>query len=104
MPKSDKPVVLSEFGGYAYKLKEHSFNLKKTYGYKLFENGEDFNRALEKLYRDEIIPAAKQGLSGAIYTQLSDVEDETNGILTYGRKVCKVDKATMLEIAKELLS
>lgn len=103
MPKSDKPVVLSEFGGYAYKLKEHSFNLKKTYGYKLFENGDDFNRALEKLYRDEIIPAAKQGLSGAIYTQLSDVEDETNGFLTYDRKVCKVDKATMLEIAKELL-
>lgn len=102
MPKSDKPVVLSEFGGYAFKIPEHSFNLEKTYGYKKFESREEFNAALEKLYREEIIPAAKAGLSGAIYTQLSDVEDETNGLLTYDRKVLKVDKERMLKIAEEL--
>ncbi len=102
MQISDKPVVLSEFGGYAYKIPEHSFNLEKTYGYKKLETREEFNASLEKLYRDEIIPAAKKGLSGAIYTQLSDVEDETNGLLTYDRKVCKVDKEMMLKIAEEL--
>ncbi len=98
----DKPMLLSEFGGYVYKLPEHSFNLKKTYGYKILNTAEEFNMELEKLYREEIIPAAKAGLSGAIYTQLSDVEDETNGLLTYDRKVCKVDKAMMLKIAEEL--
>ena len=44
----------------------------------------------------------KKGLCGAIYTQLSDVEDEINGLLTYDRKVCKVDEQTMREIAKDL--
>ena len=102
MPSSDKPVVLSEFGGYAYKIAEHSFNLEKTYGYKKLETYEEFNASLEELYRTEIIPAAKKGLSGAIYTQLSDVEDETNGLLTYDRKVCKADREMMLKIAEEL--
>ncbi|MBQ6892777.1 MAG: glycoside hydrolase family 2 [Clostridia bacterium] len=102
MPKSEKPVVLSEFGGYAYKIPEHSFNLKKTYGYKKLETKEEFNAALENLYRKEIIPAAKAGLSGAIYTQVSDVEDETNGLLTYDRKVLKADREIMLRIAEEL--
>ena len=102
MRQSELPVVLSEFGGYAYKIAEHSFNPDKTYGYKKFNSREKFNAALKKLYFDEIIPAARNGLSGAIYTQLSDVEDETNGLLTYDRKVCKVDKDMMLEIAKLL--
>ena len=40
---------------------------------------------------------------GTIYTQVSDVEDETNGLLTYDRKICKVNKERMLEIAKKLI-
>lgn len=40
--------------------------------------------------------------AGAIYTQLSDVEDELNGLLTYDRAVCKVDPARMREIGKLL--
>lgn len=102
MQKSDKPVVLSEFGGYAYKIPDHSYNLKKTYGYKILNSREEFTDALEALYKNEIIPAKNAGLSGAIYTQLSDVEDETNGFVTYDRKVCKVDKERMLAIAKAL--
>jgi threonylcarbamoyladenosine tRNA methylthiotransferase MtaB len=42
LKSSDKPIILSEFGGYSYKIKEHSANLKKTYGYKLFDDGEKF--------------------------------------------------------------
>ena len=49
-----------------------------------------------------IIPAIKHGLSGCVYTQLSDVEDEINGFYTYDRKVCKVEKEAMLEIAEKI--
>ena len=46
---------------------------------------------VERLYREEIEPLKEKGLCAAIYTQLSDVEDETNGLLTYDRKVKKLD-------------
>lgn len=97
-----RPVVLSEFGGYVWKVEEHSFHLGKTYGYRFYPDKESFMDALERLYREEILPAAAQGLSGAIYTQLSDVEDETNGLLTYDRKVLKVDGQRMRAIARAL--
>ena len=100
--KRIKPIVLTEFGGYSYKISEHSFNEKKTYGYKKFDNKEDFENAVYSLYEKEIIPNVKEGLCGAILTQLSDVEDETNGILTYDRQVIKLNKERMLSIAERL--
>ena len=102
MPASEKPVLLSEFGGYSYKAEGHCFNLSKTYGYRFFKDQGQFMDALEKLYTDEIIPAAQAGLAGAIYTQVSDVEDETNGLLTYDRALCKADEARMQIIAEKL--
>ncbi len=91
MPKkSDRPIVLSEFGGYSYKPEGHVYNPYKTYGYRFFKERTDFENALDGLYRDEIIPAIKKGLCGAVYTQVSDVEDETNGLLSYDRKVLKI--------------
>lgn len=102
MPKSDEPVLLSEFGGYSCKIDGHSFNLSKTYGYRFFKKCEKYMDALEELYVKEIIPAAKAGLSGAIYTQVSDVEDETNGLLTYDRAICKADRDRMLKIVENL--
>ena len=100
--RSERPIVLSEFGGYSYKPKGHIFNPYKTYGYRFFEEREEFERALVSLYEEEIIPAVKKGLCAAVYTQLSDVEDETNGLLSYDRKVRKVAKAPMVRIAKRL--
>ncbi len=99
---SPKPIMLSEFGGYSYKVEGHCANDDKTYGYKLYKDKDEFQKGLISLYREQIIPAIKKGLCGAIYTQLSDVEDETNGLLTYDRQVCKVDRAEMLKIAKKL--
>lgn len=90
--KTNKPWLLTEFGGYSYKIQEHSFNKKKNYGYKYFDNGESFNETLIKLYEEQIIPAINGGLCGCILTQVSDVEDETNGLMTYDRKVIKVNK------------
>ena len=102
MPKSDMPVVLSEFGGYVYKDAEHSFNPDKTYGYRYFKKREDFENALVKLYAEEIVPSVKNGLCAAIYTQVSDVEDETNGLVSYDRKLCKVSAERMQSVAKSL--
>lgn len=86
---SQKPLFLSEFGGYSYKIKEHSFNTQKTYGYGKFETREEFVQAFRELYR-ATLAQKEQGLCAAVYTQLSDVEDETNGLLTYDRRVMKI--------------
>ena len=100
----DKPLVLSEFGGYSYKPEGHVFNTEQTYGYKKFEDAAQFAAAVEKLYYEQVIPAAKAGLCAAIYTQVSDVEDETNGLLSYDRKVEKLSPEKMLPIAQMLQS
>ncbi len=102
MKPCEKPTVLSEFGGYSLPVKDHVFNTERVYGYKKFEDPATFSKALCALYRGEILPLVEKGLCGAIYTQLSDVEDEINGITTYDRKVLKVDAAEMLAIARDL--
>ena len=101
-PTPERPLVLSEFGGYSYKVDGHSFNLDKTYGYRFFTDREKFGDALEALYLDEVIPMIERGLCATVYTQVSDVEDETNGLYTYDRQVLKVDEGKMQNIAKKL--
>ena len=99
----EKPVVLSEFGGYSYKIEAHSFNLDNNYGYRTFTVGKEFENALEKLYMNEVLPAIERsGLSAAVYTQLSDVEDETNGLITYDRRSIKVNEKLMKKIGTNL--
>ncbi len=93
-----KPVVLSECGGYTCALKEHMFNPEKAYGYGVMKSSEEFLKRIERLYNEEIKPVIKLGLSGAVYTQLSDVEDETNGLITYDREVVKVDSVRMRKL------
>ena len=102
LKSKDRPLVLSEFGGYCYAVEQHLFNPQKSYGYKACKTQEDLCRDLEKLYTERIIPAARKGLCAAIYTQVSDVEDEINGLLTYDRRVCKVQPEPMLKIAAAL--
>jgi len=97
-----KPLVLSEFGGKTYKLEGHIFNPNKSYGYGGCDSLEALNEALVKLYMDEIVPCVKNGLCAAIYTQVSDVEDEINGLVTYDRKVEKIDPAKLLPVAAAL--
>jgi len=97
-----KPLVLSEFGGYSYKIMEHSFNRDKTYGYGKFTDGEAYANAVEELYREQVVPCVREGLCAAIYTQVSDVEDETNGLLTYDRKREKLSAAAMRLVAATL--
>ena len=89
-PRGTKPLFLSEFGGYSYNVEGHTFNLDKTYGYKKFSEQKPFEDAFVALYENEVIPMVENGLTATVYTQLSDVEDETNGLVTYDRRVVKV--------------
>ena len=98
LKKGERPLVLSEFGGYSHKIEGHSFNLTKNYGYKYFESAADFEDALCRLYLDEVVPAVKNRLCAAVLTQVSDVEDETNGLVTYDRRVVKVSTEKMKAI------
>lgn len=97
-----KPLVLSEFGGKTYRAEGHVFNPDKTYGYGSCGTLEELNRAVERLYREEILPCVPKGLCAAIYTQVSDVEDEINGLLTYDRRVEKLRPEVMLPLARAL--
>ena len=97
-----KPLVLSEFGGKTYKVEGHIFNPDKSYGYGGCETRDALNEAVVKLYMDEIVPCIENGLCASIYTQVSDVEDEINGLLTYDRKVEKLDADKMLPVAAAL--
>ena len=97
-----KPLILSEFGGKTFRADGHIFNPDKTYGYGGCETLEQLNQAVEKLYLEEIIPCIGKGLCASIYTQVSDVEDEINGLLTYDRKLCKLTTAVMVPVAEAL--
>ncbi len=99
---SDKPLVLSEFGGYSYKPEDHVFNTKQTYGYGKCKTREAFVKAFCDLYENEIVPLIPKGLCAAVYTQVSDVEDETNGILSYDRKVMKVNPEEFAHVSEKL--
>lgn len=98
----NKPLFLSEFGGYSLKIEGHSFNLDNTYGYRKYQNREDFVKGLKELYQKEIIPAVKNGLCAAVLTQVSDVEDETNGLLTYDRQIVKIKENELQDIFDKL--
>jgi hypothetical protein len=88
-------LALTEFGGYSQEIPGHTGGSKK-FGYRMYEDAEAYTKAVEALYRNEIAPLIDaQGLSAAVYTQVSDVEDELNGLLTYDRKCCKMDPARM---------
>ena len=97
-----KPLVLSEFGGKTYKTEGHIFDPEKSYGYGGCDSPESLNRAVAALYMDEIVPCVKNGLCASIYTQVSDVEDEINGLMTYDRRVEKLTEETMLPVAEAL--
>lgn len=84
-----RPVVFSEIGGYACYVPGHSYSYQ-IYGYRIYPTVELLNDAYQKLFQREIRNLIKEGLTAVVYTQLSDIEDEVNGLLTYDRKICKV--------------
>ncbi len=97
----NRPYVLSEFGGYSQKIEGHTFN-NKMFGYKIYKSKETLTKAYKRTFEKTIIPQIKDGLAATVYTQVTDVEDELNGILTYDRKVVKIDEATIKDINRRV--
>ena len=96
----DKPLFLSEFGGYSHRVNDHIANENGSYGYGSCKSREDFVLAIRKLYQEQIIPLISRGLCATVYTQLSDVEDEINGLLTYDRAIEKITPEEFSDISQ----
>lgn len=88
--ESRRAGVLGEFGGLGLSLKGHLWD-ERTWSYRGVADSADLTRKYEQLLQRVYQLKQKQGLSAAIYTQLTDVEVEANGLLTYDRAVIKVD-------------
>lgn len=96
-----RPAVISEFGGYSCRCAGHLFG-KRNYGYKTFKSEQELEEAIVSLYENEVAPLVNTGISALIYTQLTDIEDETNGFLTYDRKLMKVNAERIREVMNRL--
>jgi hypothetical protein len=85
-----RAAVLSEYGGYSHVVAGHTWSAKE-FGYRRISDRDSYERAFLRLQHSQVLPAIRDGLAGFVYTQLADVEEETNGLLTYDREVVKVD-------------
>ncbi len=85
---SDKPYVISEYGGYSLKVGNH-VKRDAVYGYRRYSDAKDLQDAFDAAM-EKIQSLKEQGLSGAVFTQATDIEDELNGLITYDRKVQKI--------------
>ncbi len=91
-------LALTEFGGYSLPVPGHCAEAK-LFGYRGYRSAAEWMDAVEKLYRREVIPfIEKERLSAAVYTQVSDVEEEVNGLMTFDRRVTKMDSGRMAAI------
>ena len=101
-----RPMLLSECGGYGLEVPGHEFTRadreKKSLGYGTVTTRSDLTERILQMYEKMVLPAIPEGLCGAVYTQVSDVEEEINGLYTYDRKVCKVYRSRMKELAKRI--
>ena len=89
-------------GTHEFKHHVETYGPQKDFGYKRYDSVNSLTYALRDLYKGQILPAYHDGLSAAVYTQLSDVEDEINGFYTYDRKICKVNVEEMQKLRKEI--
>ncbi|MCK4698933.1 MAG: beta-galactosidase, partial [Bacteroidales bacterium] len=93
----DRAIVLGEFGGLGLPVEKHTWE-EEAWGYRNMKN---FNELLDKY--EQFYSAIWQfkddpGLSAAVYTQTTDVETETNGLMTYDRKIIKLNPGDAYKI------
>ena len=97
-----RPLLLSECGGYARPVAGHLYRQDAKFGYGTVRTEAALTDKIEQMYREMVLPSIPAGLCGCVFTQLSDVETEVNGLYTYDRAVCKVDAARMRALAAQL--
>ena len=100
-PERERALILSEFGGYSFGSMGHRFS-DGVFGYRVYGTAEAFATGYRDLIHNEVAPAIRKGLSASVYTQVSDVEDELNGIMTYDRKILKIPQEILRDIHQEL--
>lgn len=88
--KDDRAFVISEYGGFGFFEKDHSLQ-DEYYGYGLMEDKKQLQKRFDETQK-EIEKLCRHGLCAAVYTQVSDIEDECNGILTYDREIDKLER------------
>ena len=91
---SGRAVALSEYGGIAWPMPGHE-PPGRTYGYGTAKNKADLTKRYKELQLKTVLPQLKNGLSALVYTQVSDVEDEVNGLFTYDRTALKPDASAV---------
>ena len=97
-PRGDgRAFYLSEFGGLNLVVEGRSWP-GAPFGYRFLEDRGALARAMTELYRGQLVPLVAGGLAACTYTQVSDVERESNGLMTYDRVVVKVDPALMARL------
>ncbi len=98
------PIALRAPGGFGMPIEGHLYKIKKkSYSYgETSANPEELTKRIVEMYRKMVFPAIPKGLCGVIYTQLTDVEEEVNGIVTYDRQVLKVVPGEMAKLADQL--
>ena len=98
VPRDKRCYLLSEFGGYSKPTFGHMFNPFIMFGYHMYPTKKALSRSFKRLFEKRIIPNVSRGLSASVYTQVSDVEGEINGLVTYDRTVEKLDREFVKEI------
>ena len=102
-PRGDgRAFYLSEFGGLNLAVEGRSWPDPVPFGYRFLEDRGALARAMTELWRGQLVPLVGAGLAACTYTQVSDVERESNGLMTYDRVVVKVDPALMARLNREL--
>ena len=97
-----RPLFVSECGGYTRSIEGHTYSKNANYGYGRTNSEAELTDRIIHMYEKMIRPGIPKGVCGCVYTQVSDVEEEINGLYTYDRKVCKVNKERMRELAETL--
>ena len=93
--------VLGEYGGIGLALEGHLWFADRNWGYVQFKSSEEVTAEYLK-YADQLLELVKRGFSAAVYTQTTDCEGEVNGLLTYDRKVVKMNEAQVRAKNQEL--
>lgn len=100
--EESRAAVLGEFGGLGLPIKGHTWQDSKNWGYRSFETQEALQEAyLNLIARLKLLVG--QGLAAAVYTQTTDVEIEVNGLMTYDRRIIKMDPDAIAPVNQELL-
>ena len=101
-PQKDRVVALTECGGYSYRMEGRSY-CDEVYGYRKYYSKKELTDGVCGLWEKELIPALKNGLGASVYTQVSDVEEEVNGLITWDREETKVLEERMQEANRKLM-